>query len=87
MSASTRSAIYTALWCLALGYIVLYLYCALIGFFSPGEMAIYGVVAAILAIALLAHGIRMWRITHDRWAPGHDELMRGLRRQRETRGF
>lgn len=77
----------TLFWVLSLGYLGLYGYCLVIGFFSPGEVVALGVVALVLAAASIWHAVRVTRTMCDHAAPGHDEMMRALHRQRELRGF
>ena len=77
----------TLFWILSLGYLGLYVYCVVIGFFSPGEMIALGVVALVLAAGSLWHAVRVARTMRDHDAPGHDEMMRALHHHRELRGF
>ena len=87
MAANGRGTFAVVFWLLALGYIGLYIYCAAIGFFSPGEMVGFGIAAAVLAVLFLIRTLFVVRTIRDRDAPGHEAVMRGLRRQREERGF
>jgi hypothetical protein len=77
----------TLFWLLSLGYLGLYAYCVVIGFFSPGEVVALGVVALVLAVGSVWHAIRVTRTMRDHDAPGHDAMMRALHHQRELRGF
>jgi hypothetical protein len=87
MSDTGKAAVAAGLWTAVLGYLVLYTYCLLIGFFSVGEMVGFGVVAAALVILFAVHVIRVRRAIRNRDDAHHEEIMRGLHRQRELRGF
>ncbi len=87
MTANGKAAAALAFWLLALGYIGLYIYCVAIGFFSPGEMVGFGIVAAVLAVLFVIRTMWVIHTIRDRDAPGHEAVMRGLHRQREHRGF
>lgn len=87
MTVNGRTAAALGFWLLALGYVGLYVYCAAIGFFSLGEMVGFGIVAAALAVMFVIRTAWVDRTIHNRDAPGHEAIMRGLHRQREQRGF
>ncbi|MGH2986306.1 MAG: hypothetical protein ACRDLO_06430 [Solirubrobacterales bacterium] len=87
MTATGKAAAATGLWLLALGYVGLYVYCAVIGFFSLDEMIGFGIVALVLAALFTARTVRVIYAVRDHDAPRHEELMRALHRQRELRGF
>jgi hypothetical protein len=87
MTATGKTSVATGLWLLALGYVGLYVYCAVIGFFSLDEMIGFGIVALVLAILFTIRSLRVLRAVRDHGAPRHEEMMRALHRQRELRGF
>jgi hypothetical protein len=87
MTATGKAAAATGLWLLALGYVGLYVYCAVIGFFSLDEMIGFGIVALVLAALFTARTVRVIHAVRNHDAPRHDEMMRALHRQRELRGF
>jgi hypothetical protein len=87
ISPTAKSSAAAGLWLVALGYVGLYVYCVVIGFFSPGEMIGFGIVAAVLAALFAIRTARVIRAVRDHDAPRHDEMMRALHRQRELRGF
>jgi hypothetical protein len=87
MTANGKAAAAAGVWLLALGYVGLYVYCAAIGFFSPGEMVGFGIVAAVLAVLFVVRSVRVMHTIRHPDAPHHDETMRALHRQRELRGF
>jgi hypothetical protein len=87
MTSTGKAAAATGLWALALGYVGLYVYCMVIGFFSPDEMVAFGIVAVVLTVLFTVRTVRVIRAVRDHDAPGHDEMMRALHRQRELRGF
>jgi hypothetical protein len=87
MTAARKATAATVLWLLALGYVGLYVYCMVIGFFSPDEMVGFGIVAVGLAVLFTVRTVRVIHAIRDHDAPRHDEMMRALHRQRELRGF
>jgi hypothetical protein len=87
MTATGKAAAATGVWLLALGYVALYVYCAVIGFFDPDEMIGFGIVALVLAALFTARTVRVIHAVRNHDAPRHDEMMRALHRQRELRGF
>ena len=87
MTANGKATAALIFWLLALGYIGLYIYCAAIGFFSPGEMVGFGIVAAVLAVLFIIRTAWVVRTIRNRDAPGHEAIMKGVHRQRELRGF
>ena len=70
-------------WLLALGYLGFYVYALVMGV-SPGEVAGFTVAAVILAVTFAVHARRL---RHAMREHGHEELMRGVHRYRERRGF
>jgi hypothetical protein len=87
MTATGKAAAATGVWLLALGYVGLYVYCAVIGFFSLDEMIGFGIVALVLAALFTARTVRVIHAVRNHDAPRHEEMMRALHRQRELRGF
>jgi hypothetical protein len=87
MTATGKATAATGLWLLALGYVGLYVYCVVIGFFDPGEMVAFGIVALALAVLFTVRTLRVIHAVRDHDAPRHEEMMRALHRQRELRGF
>jgi len=74
----------SGLMALAAGLIVLFVFFAALGAFSPAETVIVSIVAAGAAVAF---GIHMYRV-HQAMAAGHgSELHRSLNTLRERRGF
>ena len=74
----------TTLMMLAVGLVVLFVFFAALGAFSPAEAIIASVVAAILAAAFAVH---MYRVHHALADHGGTDLHRHLNVLRERRGF
>ena len=73
----------TTLMVLAAGLVVLFLFFAALGAFSPTETIVASIVAAVLAVAFAIH---MYRV-HHALEDGGSDLHRTLNLQRERRGF
>ncbi len=73
------------LYLVALGYLGLYLYGLFMGAYSPGQMAGFSIVAAILGVVCAVHAIRVHRAMRD--PKTHQELARKARALTERRGF
>ncbi len=73
-----------AFWLLALGYLGFYFYGLLMGVFSPGQMLGFSVAAAILAALFIVHSVRLRNAMRE---GDRGELVRGVHRYRERRGF
>jgi tetrahydromethanopterin S-methyltransferase subunit C len=84
---SSIGRIQTAMWLLALGFVVLFGYEVLIGSLAPAEVVGISIAAGVLAILFTIHQVRVYRALHDHSHPDHPELMRGLHVHREKRGF
>lgn len=69
---------------LAAGLVVLFLFFAALGAFSPTETIVASIVAAVLAVAFAIH---MYRVHHALELGGGSDLHRTLNFQRERRGF
>jgi hypothetical protein len=74
----------TTLMMLAAGLVVLFLFFAALGAFSPTETVVASIVAAVLAAAFAIH---MYRVHHALEDGGGSDLQRTLNLQRERRGF
>ena len=75
------------LWMLGVGYVCLYAYFVVIGFFSPSEVVGFGIAAALVAAGFVVHMARVHHAMVDHDHSAHADLMRGARNQRELRGF
>ncbi|MGI8460485.1 MAG: hypothetical protein ACR2OC_02445 [Solirubrobacterales bacterium] len=74
----------TALMTLAVGLVVLFLFFAALGAFSPAETIVVSIVAAVMTAAFAVHLFRV----HHALEGGHGtDLHRSLNMQRERRGF
>jgi xanthosine utilization system XapX-like protein len=74
----------TALVALAVGLLVLFVFFAALGAFSPAETIIASIVAGVAAVAL---GVHMHRV-HKAMGEGHgSDFHRSLNKLRERRGF
>ena len=69
---------------LAVGLVVLFLFFAALGAFSPTETIVASIVAAVLAVVVAIH---MYRVHHALEDGGGSDLHRTLNLQRERRGF
>jgi tetrahydromethanopterin S-methyltransferase subunit C len=74
----------TTLMVLAAGLVVLFLFFAALGAFSPTETIVASIVAAVLAAVFAIH---MYRVHHALEDGGGSDLHRTLNLQRERRGF
>jgi uncharacterized membrane protein len=87
----TRDRFVIGAWLIALGYLGLYAFGLFMGAFSPGEMLVFTVAAAVVVVAFAIHSVRTRRQTarhgepHD--AADRDAAARELHRQRESRCF
>jgi hypothetical protein len=75
------------LWMLGVGYVCLYAYFVVIGFFSPGEVVGFGIAAALIAAGFMVHMARVHHALVDHGHGAHAGLMQKARHQREVRGF
>jgi fatty acid desaturase len=66
-------------WILALAFIVLFVFFAVLGAFSPGDVIVLTLAVAILTLAWIAHAV--WDSRH------RDPHDREIVRARERRGF
>ena len=69
---------------LAAGLLVLFIFFAALGAFSPAETVIVSVIAAGLAVLF---GVHMYRVHHALGAGHGSDLHRSLNTLRERRGF
>jgi hypothetical protein len=74
----------TALIGLGAGLVVLFVFFAALGAFSPAETVAASILAAVLAVAFAVH---MYRVRHALTARGGTDLHRTLNTLRERRGF
>ena len=74
----------TALITLAAGLVVLFVFFAVLGAFSPAEAIAASIVAAVLAAGFAVH---MYRVRHALTDRGGTDLHRALNALRERRGF
>lgn len=74
----------TALLALGAGLVVLFLFFAMLGAFSPTETIVVSVIAVVLAAAFAVH---MYRVRHALTSRGGTDLHRTLNMMRERRGF
>jgi hypothetical protein len=84
---NSMGRISTALWLLALGFVVLFGYEVAIGSLAPGEVAGISIAAGVLVLLFTIHQVRVYRALHDHGHPAHEQLMQGLHVHREKRGF
>ena len=75
------------LWMLGVGYVCLYAYFVVIGFFSPSEVVGLGIAAALIAAGFVVHMARVHYAMAHHGHSAHAELMQAAHRQRELRGF
>ncbi len=73
-----------ALIALAAGLVVLFLFFAVLGAFSPTETIVVSIVAGVLAVIFAIH---MYRVRHALTDHGGTDLHRELNTLRERRGF
>ena len=73
-----------ALVAIGAGFVVLFLFFAVMGAFSPTETIVATIVAAVLAVAFAVH---LYRVRHALTARGGTDLHRELNTLRERRGF
>jgi hypothetical protein len=74
----------TTLMMLAAGLVVLFVFFAALGAFSPAEAIVASIVAGVLAAAFAIH---MYRVHHALSEGGGTDLHRTLNFHRERRGF
>jgi membrane protein implicated in regulation of membrane protease activity len=70
-------------WVLVLAYLGFYAYFLVMGV-SPGEVAVFTVVAVVLVVLFAAHLRRQRRTMREH---GHEDELRDVHRYRERRGF
>ena len=73
-----------ALVALGAGLVVLFVFFAALGAFSPAETIVASIVAALLAVAFAVHA---YRVRHALTDHGGTDLHRQLNTLRERRGF
>jgi mannose/fructose/N-acetylgalactosamine-specific phosphotransferase system component IIC len=73
-----------ALIALGAGFVVLFLFFAVLGAFSPTETIVASLVATVLAVAFAVH---LYRVRHALTREGGTDLHRQLNTLRERRGF
>ena len=73
-----------ALIALGAGLVVLFLFFAMLGAFSPTETIVVSIIAAVLAAIFAVH---MYRVRHALTSRGGTDLHRTLNTLRERRGF
>ena len=76
--------IVSTLMMLAVGLVVLFVFFATLGAFSPAETVAVTIVAAVAAVVFAIH---MYRVRHALTEQGGTELHRSLNTHRERRGF
>lgn len=71
----------------AFGYLALYGWGLVLGVFAPAELAIFTVVAVVVAVVLAVHAVRVRREMDVAEHPGHDQVVHQMHGIRERRGF
>ena len=74
-----RQRLADTFWILVLAFVVLFVFFAILGAFSPGDVIVLTLVAAIMTLAWISHAV--WESRH------RDPHDRAMVRARERRGF